>query len=136
MMVCGAASNGVHAQASTPPSSGVYTTQQAAQGEVLYQSKCTTCHNTDLSGDGMAPALAGAGFAAHWAGQPMADLFDTIHTTMPSDQPGSLTAQQAADLLAFFLSSNRYPAGPTELPAATDHLQLIVFDKVSPAPAN
>lgn len=47
---------------------------------------------------------------------------------MPADQPGSLSAQDTADVLAFILSSNRYPAGQTELPAVSDRLKQILFD--------
>jgi len=77
----------------------------------------------------MAPPLAGPDFAAHWAGQPVTDLFVLIHTSMPSDQPGTLSAQQVSDLIAFILSSNKYPAGATELPATADHLKDIILDK-------
>jgi quinoprotein glucose dehydrogenase len=136
MMVCGTAPSGLHALASTLASSGVYTAQQAARGAELYQSKCSLCHGADLSGDAMSPPLAGTDFSARWAGQQVADLFDTIHSSMPSDQPGTLGAQQAADLVAFLLSSSRFPAGQTELPTVTDHLKLILIDKAPPASAN
>ncbi len=136
IIVCGVAASGIQAQDSTLASAGVYTAQQAARGGELFQSKCASCHGTELAGDGTAPALAGAIFASHWAGQPVAGLFDMIHTSMPSDQPGTLTAQQAADLIAFLLSSNKYPAGQTELPAGMDHLNLIVIDNAPAAPAN
>jgi mono/diheme cytochrome c family protein len=126
----------IHAQATMLASSGVYTAPQAARGGALYQAKCSLCHGADLSGDGMAPPLAGPDFSAHWGGQPVADLFDQIHTAMPSDQPGTLTAQQAADLVAFLLSSNKFPAGQAELPAAMDQLKLILVDGGPPAPAN
>jgi hypothetical protein len=35
---------------------------------------------------------------------------------------------------AFLLSSNKFPAGQTELPADTDHLKNILFDKAPAAP--
>jgi mono/diheme cytochrome c family protein len=127
--VCGAAPSGLHAQDSTSASSGVYTLQQAARGGALYQSKCATCHRNDLSGGGTSPALAGPDFMSNWTGQPLAALFDRIHTSMPTDQPGSLTAQQVADLIAFLLRSNRYPAGQIELPAVSDRLKQILCDK-------
>lgn len=136
LLVCMAAPRGLHAQAGKLASSGVYTAPQAARGGALYQSRCSTCHGIDLSGDGMAPALVGPAFAAEWAGQPAAALFDLIHTSMPSDQPGTLSAQQVADLMAFLLSSNKFAAGATELPAATDPLQLILIDQAPPAPAH
>jgi mono/diheme cytochrome c family protein len=129
VMVCGAAPSALHAQTSTPASAGAFTAPQAARGGTFYQSKCSSCHNTDLSGDGMAPPLAGPDFAAHWVDQPVSALFEQIHTAMPSDQPGTLSAQQVSDLIAFILSSNKYPAGASELPTTMDHLKDIVIDK-------
>ncbi len=134
--ICGGVSNVVHAQDSTPASSGVYTEQQAARGSALYQSKCASCHGADLSGGGTSPALAGPDFLANWTGRPVAALFDTIHKTMPADQPGTLTTQQAADLIAFLLRANRFPAGKTELPADTVHLKHILMDQAPSAPGN
>lgn len=128
-MVYGAASSGLHAQTGTPASSGVYTVEQAARGAALYQAKCGTCHGAELAGDGTNPALAGPDFLSNWTGQPITAVFDKIQISMPADQPGSLTAQQTADVLAFLLKSNRYPAGQTELPAVSDRLKQILFDK-------
>ncbi len=127
-MACALASFALHAQAPKPTSTGVYTAQQAARGAATYQSKCSLCHGAELAGDGTAPPLVGADFLSHWTGQPAAELFEKIHASMPSDQPGTLTAQEAADLVAFLLSSNKLPAGPSELPAATDKLKLIVVE--------
>ena len=136
MMVCGAIPSELHAQAGTPASAGVYTTQQAGRGKTLYDSKCSTCHGADLSGGGTSPALAGPDFTEPWTNGPMSALFSVIHSTMPADQPGTLTAQQTADVIAFLLSSNKFPAGQTELPTDTDHLKNILFDKAPAAPAN
>jgi S-disulfanyl-L-cysteine oxidoreductase SoxD len=47
----------------------------------------------------------------------LGDLFDRIRTTMPSDAPQSLTAQETADILAYALSLNKCPSGEKELPA-------------------
>jgi hypothetical protein len=41
---------------------------------------------------------------------------------MPLNAPGSLNRQQYADVLAYLLSKDRYPAGKTELPTQTDVL--------------
>ena len=135
ILVSAAISGALHAQGSTSASSGIYTAAQAARGGTLFQSKCAACHNADLSGSGTAPALAGPDFLANWVGQPIAALFDSIHTSMPSDNPGTLSAQQVADLIAFILSSNQYRAGQTEIPTDADHLTHILFDNASPAAA-
>ncbi len=104
---------------------GVYTNAQAARGEALYKSNCASCHGGKLEGQGQAPALAGEEFSKSWKGMTLGDLFDTMRTTMPADRPGELSKQQNADILAFILKSNQYPAGAKELPADTDALNKI-----------
>ena len=64
-------------------------------------------------------------------GQTVADLFNMIQTTMPADQPGKLTRQQTADVLAFVLSSNKFPPGKTELPADEESQKKI---RIAPVP--
>ena len=66
---------------------GVYTEAQAKRGEETYAKACASCHAADLSGSGQAPALADADFNKEWNSQPLSDLFDRIHTTMPADAP-------------------------------------------------
>jgi mono/diheme cytochrome c family protein len=137
MILCGAAAPAaMYAQAGAPASSGVYTTQQATRGSALYQSKCASCHNADLSGTGTAPALAGSDFLSNWVSRPVAALFSIIRASMPSDQPGTLTAQQTADLIAYLLKANQFPAGKAELPADADRLKNIAIDNPPSAPAD
>jgi hypothetical protein len=47
---------------------------------------------------------------------------------MPTDHPGTLSTQQVADLIAFLLKVNRFPAGNSELPANADRLKTILID--------
>jgi S-disulfanyl-L-cysteine oxidoreductase SoxD len=51
---------------------------------------------------------------------------------MPADHPGSLTRPEAADLLAYILSFNKFPAGKTELPSDEDSLKKIMLPKPAP----
>ena len=39
------------------------------------------------------------------------DLYEKTQTTMPATAPGTLTPEQAADIVAFMLSKDNYPAG-------------------------
>ena len=128
MMIYGGAAVSLHAQTTTPASSGVYTAKQAARGLALYESKCAECHGPDLSGGGTSPALIGPDFTSSWSGKPVAALFHAIRTSMPSDHPGTLTAQQTADLIAFFLKVNGYPPGKTELLPDEDLLKSILIN--------
>jgi hypothetical protein len=59
------------------------------------------------------------------------DLFDRIKTTMPGDAPGSLTGEQCADILAFLLSKDGFPAGQTELATgpALKNIKFVVTKK-------
>ena len=62
------------------------------------------------------PPLRGAQFVANWTGLTLSDLFTRNRVSMPQEAPGSLSRQQNADILAYILSQNGYPAGQTELP--------------------
>ncbi len=115
----------------TPPTSvvdGVYTPEQARRGEQLYGQYCASCHGPALGGGEMAPALIGGDFQTDWIGLTLDDLFERIRVSMPQDQPGSLSRQQNADVLAFMLSAGKYPAGKTELPREAEVLKTIKFE--------
>ena len=60
-------------------------------------------------------------------GRAVGDLFGRIRISMPQDKPGSLGRQQAAEVVAYILSFNKAPAGPTELPADADALKTITI---------
>jgi cytochrome c len=113
---------------------GVYTEEQAKRGEPIYQKECGVCHGPQLTGGESAPPLSGGVFLANWNGLTMADLFDRIRKTMPQTAPGKLTRQQNADVLAFMLSINKFPAGKTELYKQSEMLKEIRFESEKPAP--
>ena len=52
---------------------------------------------------------------ANWSGLTVGDLFERIRLSMPEGRPGTLSRQQNADILAYMLSVNQFPAGKTEL---------------------
>jgi hypothetical protein len=81
-----------------------------------------------MEGMDMAPGLAGGAFIANWNGTSVGDLFERIRVTMPQDDPGKLSRAQSADLVAYLLSVNKYPAGKTELPRDTEPLKQIKFE--------
>jgi mono/diheme cytochrome c family protein len=112
---------------------GVYTEEQAKRGEPLYRKECAACHGGMLTGGESAPPLTGGAFVANWSGLTMGDLFDRIRKTMPQSAPGRLTRQQNADILAFLLSVNKFPAGKTELYRQSEMLKEIRFEVAKPA---
>jgi mono/diheme cytochrome c family protein len=107
--------------------SGAFTVEQAGRGETLYTDRCSVCHGGELRGTEMAPGLIDEVFSAKWNDQTLADLFDRIRRTMPQNDPGTLSGQQAADLLAFVLHKASYPAGTQELAADIDMLKSYKF---------
>jgi quinoprotein glucose dehydrogenase len=104
---------------------GVFTKEQAQRGQPLYKQYCASCHGDNLEGIEMAPALAGPDFIDQWSGQTVGDLFERIRATMPRDKPGRLSREINADITAYMLGFNRYPAGVTELSHDTQALQQI-----------
>ena len=104
---------------------GVYTEAQARRGLDKYTQVCSNCHLPDLSGSDQAPALVGGEFLDRWEGQSVGDLADRIRTTMPQDDVGSLNIQMSADLTAYLLQVNRFPAGSTELKADRSAMKAI-----------
>jgi mono/diheme cytochrome c family protein len=110
--------------------SGVFSADQAAQGKTVFENKCVTCHGAELNGGEMAPALAGSSFVANWSGQSLDDLFTRIHTTMPANDPGSMNNAETAQVLAYILSFNQFPAGAAPLPTDDASLgQIAITDK-------
>ena len=102
---------------------GVYSSGQASRGEALFQSICTTCHAPDR--------FTGKEFLSGWSGKPLSELFKVIQT-MPEDNPGSLNAQQYADVMAYFLQLNKFPTGSDELKGEPDALAKIGVEPLKP----
>lgn len=113
---------------------GVYTEAQAKRGLPLYNQHCLDCHGDDLEGDAETPALRGGSFLTNWDGQKLGDLYTRIHRDMPLNfEAGKLSSAVVADLLAYILSINQFPAGPAELPHAVEVLNEIRFQAQRPA---
>jgi mono/diheme cytochrome c family protein len=113
---------------------GVYTEAQAQTGSTDFAAHCAACHGAALTGTGEAPPLEGAQFLGDFNGETVGDLFDRIRTTMPQDQPGSLTRAQYARILAFVLKFNSFPAGARPLDQRSEYLKAVSFDASAPRP--
>jgi mono/diheme cytochrome c family protein len=111
---------------------GVYTAEQAKRGEEMYRKECASCHGDTLVGGGGAAPLAGGTFLSNWNGLTVGDLFERIRKTMPQGTPGKLTRQQDADILAYLLSFNKFPAGKMELQKQPEFLKEIRFEATKP----
>ena len=130
LAVCGWRSLGAQQAASRSVWDGVYTAAQARSG-ALTSGLCTSCHGDSFEGD-RGPALTGEEFVSRWDGRTVGDLFELIRLTMPDDDPGALTRQQYADLVAYILSTNKFPAGKTELARDVAVLKEIRFEATKP----
>ena len=111
---------------------GVYTAEQADRGQAAYLARCGSCHGALLSGGEVAPPLAGGDFLSNWNGLTLGDLFERIRTTMPADNPGKVSRETNAEILAYILRVNQFPAGTAELPRATEFLRQIRLDAAKP----
>ena len=100
---------------------GVYTKPQAERGQKVFADKCTACHEPSR--------FSGEAFHESWNGKALKELWDVASGTMPEDNPGSLKQQEYADILAYFLSLNEYPAGEAELQGNAMAMATIKVEK-------
>lgn len=110
---------------------GVFTSAQARRGRRVYNQNCASCHGQQLRGGEMAPGVAGRDFIVFWTEIPVGSLFERIRMTMPEDGPGRLSDREYADVVAYMLDRNDYPAGETELPtdkAALDQIMIVAAE--------
>jgi hypothetical protein len=96
---------------------GVYTERQADRGQRLYERECVACHTRN--------EFTGPVFVGRWSGRTVHDLFETLRTTMPQENPGRLRRQEYADLAAYLFMRNEFPTGETELSADAGRLKQI-----------
>jgi mono/diheme cytochrome c family protein len=113
---------------------GVYTDAQATRGKAIFDMRCALCHGDMLEG-AAGPPLAGDVFLGAHASQPLSDVFDKINATMPADAPRTLKPQDVADLVAYLLQANKFPAGRTELAPAATALKQIAIASATPRSA-
>jgi mono/diheme cytochrome c family protein len=109
--------------------SGVYTAEQAKNGELVFQAKCASCHGADLhSTDPEAPDLTESAFRFGWQGKTIANRFEEIRSTMPYGNSRSLDDQTYIDIVAYILQFNGIPAGKEILVPDVPALEKIVVD--------
>lgn len=114
---------------------GIYTGEQADRGAGSYAQRCGACHGAALNGTGEAPPLVGGEFVSHWDTLTVGDLYDRVRTTMPQNDPMSMTREEYADVLAYMLKNNGFPAGTRELDKRSEVLATIGITAEKPASA-
>ncbi|MEZ5318942.1 MAG: cytochrome c [Vicinamibacterales bacterium] len=96
---------------------GVFTKEQAAAGQKVFEQYCTACHAFKPADDpGEGPDLAGEEFLGKWTGRSVRELQTTIFTTMPNDGSAVLTEEQTVQAVSWILQQNGFPPGTTALP--------------------
>jgi S-disulfanyl-L-cysteine oxidoreductase SoxD len=103
-------------------SSGVFTTAQAKRGSEVYALKCRSCHTPETH--------TGVIFNTWWGGKLVSDLFEYVQERMPKNEPGSLTPEESADVIAYIFRMNKLPTGTEELSTDVTALRKIRIEKV------
>jgi mono/diheme cytochrome c family protein len=130
-MFAAAVSHTGHAAQARTIGDAVYSAAQAARGQQVFAAQCVMCHGARLEGI-VGPPLSGDTFLSAWSTRTLADLVDKIEKTMPPQQAGSISRQQATDIAAYVLQFGGLRAGQSEL--APGVLAQIAFP-ASRAPA-
>lgn len=94
----------------------LYSPSQASTGSGVYAANCASCHGEQLEG-GVGPALSGATLRtlAKNTKLTVGDLFQFMALQMPLNDPASLKREQYAQIMAYILKFNGYPAGSRPL---------------------
>ena len=124
MLIAGSSIGIVTAAAQAPTKStndGVYTAAQAERGKKTFSDKCTACHEPSR--------FSGETFYESWNNKALKEIWDVASGTMPEDNPGSLKQNEYADIIAYFLSLNEFPAGDAELQPGAAPMAAIKVEK-------
>src|ERR1043166_5314424 len=100
----------VRAQSPASVNDGIYTAAQAERGKAVYAMNCAGCHGDKAEGGTSGPTLSGPAFTNGYQDGRAGALLTKTSQDMPSSAPGSLEPQQYADVFAYVLSINKYPA--------------------------
>ena len=105
----------------------MFTTEQDEAGATVYQQSYATFHFAQLQGDDFAAALAGNNFRNYWSGRSLQQFLEYVRTQMPLGMPGTLSDEAYAEVVAYILDYNGYPAGEMELPTDPAELAHVHF---------
>lgn len=105
------------AQDPAPTDSAALAAKQLELGEQWFRSVCFECHANG--------ALVNADFRLKWNGRSAFELFESIRSTMPENDPGSLTQGTYAAVVAYLMKVNGQPVGTAALPADSTGLAAV-----------
>lgn len=101
------------------PVAAFYTDEQAERGQRVFTTVCAVCHGRN--------EFTGPIFALTWMADPVGHLFQHISTAMPQDDPGSLTPEEYAAVVAYMLRLNGRAPGERALPADAEALDRLTW---------
>jgi mono/diheme cytochrome c family protein len=104
----------------------VYTAAQARSGEAIFRGVCADCHALTQFQD--------SNFLRPWEGRAARDLFESIRTQMPQDNPGHLRRDEYAAVLAFIFELNGFPASDSTLGTTDAALRRVRIERKPPRP--
>ena len=120
--------------------SAVYSAEQAARGQVLYERTCQNCHGASLAGNPSSggPPLAGDKFMENWREDTAQTLFTKIQNTMPrrgfqgSDK--DLTDSETLDTVAYIFKRNQFPVGAELSASSLNNIRIELKEGPKPLP--
>lgn len=98
----------------------------ASRGKAEFAARCAACHGGALEGGSHAPPLVGSGFVAEWSGKKARSVYSRIISTMPQDNPGTLTEAQALAITLFVFAVNGIDVGEKPVQRANDLNSLVI----------
>jgi alcohol dehydrogenase (cytochrome c) len=120
---------GVATVSSAQEQTAIFTDQQIGLGLQVYQQNCSNgCHQPDMLGGGPVASLRQLGFSSIWGTSTVAELFETIKTSMPPTNVGGLTDEMYLAVIAFILSANGAVSGDAPLLADS---QTVINDVIN-----
>ncbi len=105
---------------------GVYTLVQANAGKDVFATFCQSCHTPTVH--------AGPQFRSVWFGRTLGELFGYLRREMPKSDPGSMSDEEYALVVAYLLRINGMKPGSSTLAADSTALHRIRLDSVASAP--
>ena len=94
-----------------------FTSEQAAQGQLVFYEHCAECHGADLQGVS-APALSGSARSNLGSQSPLA-VKTYIYNAMPVGNVGILRSAELVEVTAFLMRQNGRRPGRTPLSLAS-----------------
>jgi cytochrome c len=92
-------------------SAGAFSKAQSERGSGIYAAKCASCHGEHMEGGDHGPPLQDSTFWSEWQGKPARALYSRILSTMPTDDPGSLSETDVIDVVAHLIVSSGATTG-------------------------